>query len=120
MESPSGDIWRQIDYIAISEEQKNWINIVRNHGPANTNQENQHRIIEARMQIRYKQREDNANQHIKCNLGRLQEGPEKLADIVKETDINTICNGGKERNYKERWERLARYLRMKSNRYTPR
>ena len=93
--SPDGNTWKQIDYIAISENQKNWVSNIINHGPANDNQENQHRIIEARMQVKYKAKEENKNQHINFNLGGLQDDRKKLAEVIKEMDIETICNGKK-------------------------
>ena len=52
--SGDGKIKKQLDYILVNKETRNWVNNSRAQGTANPNSENQHKIICMEMRVKFK------------------------------------------------------------------
>ena len=126
--SGDGAIKKQIDYIMISGEHKNWVNNVRTKVIANTNQNFHHRILEMDLTMRLKKvTNEHGKKHIDFNLNKLRSNPdllkcenyidtEKFKELIRNeenTNKNNITNWDKyqHRNFnKTLWSKTKNIL----------
>jgi len=82
---------KQLDYIMISQERKNWVRNSTVKGIANNQQWHQHRIVQTDISVhinttRNNKKEDNLN-HIDYNIEDLRQNPDQLKRCVKTTPL---------------------------------
>eukprot|EP00397_Hematodinium_sp_SG-2012_P065965 GEMP01097360.1.p1 GENE.GEMP01097360.1~~GEMP01097360.1.p1 ORF type:complete len:176 (+),score=4.02 GEMP01097360.1:58-585(+) len=113
--SPDEKTQKQIDYISISKEQKNWVKCIKYHDSANGRDNKQHRILEMRIQIRYSKKYNEHSNHIDYNLRGLQDNMDTLKNELEKHDTTNLLRIKENENDKQRarriWNETSRLIR---------
>ena len=80
---------KQLDYIMISNKQKNWATQSRVEGTANPDSANQHQMLLLKIRIRIKIEQKNSNaRHINFDIDALRDEPKRL--LIKDDQVSIL------------------------------
>ena len=83
--------YKQLDYMMISNKQKNWVTQVRTKGAANPNSDNQHQMLLMKIRIRIKtEQKPQQQRHIQYDIDTLRDNPTTLYEEMSQGKIDSM------------------------------